>query len=168
MFSEDELTILPYNRVVWDLNGHSEEELLKEASKLFEVSGPLKEAVEPKERGEVGMYLGGTWYDLKLKAGVRPDDPVKGLDVSVLQEKFLAPVLGIGDPRTDKRIDFVGGIRGVKELERRCEADMKIAFSMYPTSMEELLSVADAGLLMPPKSTWFEPKLRSGIFIHRL
>ena len=168
LFSEDELTILPYNRVVWDLNGHSEEELLKEASKLFEVSGPLKEAVEPKERGEVGMYLGGTWYDLKLKAGVRPDDPVKGLDVSVLQEKFLAPVLGIGDPRTDKRIDFVGGIRGVKELERRCEADMKIAFSMYPTSMEELLSVADAGLLMPPKSTWFEPKLRSGIFIHRL
>ena len=168
LFSEDELTILPYNRVVWDLNGHSEEELLKEASKLFEVSRPLKEAVEPKERGEVGMYLGGTWYDLKLKAGVRPDDPVKGLDVSVLQEKFLAPVLGIGDPRTDKRIDFVGGIRGVKELERRCEADMKIAFSMYPTSMEELLSVADAGLLMPPKSTWFEPKLRSGIFIHRL
>lgn len=168
LFSEDELTILPYNRVVWDLNGHSEEGLLKEASKLFEVSGPLKEAVEPKERGEVGMYLGGTWYDLKLKAGVRPDDPVKGLDVSVLQEKFLAPVLGIGDPRTDKRIDFVGGIRGVKELERRCEADMKIAFSMYPTSMEELLSVADAGLLMPPKSTWFEPKLRSGIFIHRL
>jgi len=168
LFSEDELTILPYNRVVWDLNGHSEEELLKEASKLFEVSRPLKEAVEPKERGEVGMYLGGTWYDLKLKVGVRPDDPVKGLDVSVLQEKFLAPVLGIGDPRTDKRIDFVGGIRGVKELERRCEADMKIAFSMYPTSMEELLSVADAGLLMPPKSTWFEPKLRSGIFIHRL
>ena len=168
LFSEDELTILPYNRVVRDLNGHSEEELLKEASKLFEVSGPLKEAVEPKERGEVGMYLGGTWYALKLKAGVRPDDPVKGLDVSVLQEKFLAPVLGIGDPRTDKRIDFVGGIRGVKELERRCEADMKIAFSMYPTSMEELLSVADAGLLMPPKSTWFEPKLRSGIFIHRL
>ena len=93
---------------------------------------------------------------------------MKGLDVSVLQEKFLAPVLGIGDPRTDKRIDFVGGIRGVKELERCCEADMKIAFSMYPTSMEELLSVADAGLLMPPKSTWFEPKLRSGIFIHRL
>ena len=93
---------------------------------------------------------------------------MKGLDVSVLQEKFLAPALGIGDPRTDKRIDFVGGIRGVKELKRRCEADMKIAFSMYPTSMEELLSVADAGLLMPPKSTWFEPKLRSGIFIHRL
>lgn len=168
LFSADELKILPYNRVVKDLNGYSEEELLGKVSEIFEINGPLNEAVEPEARGEIGMYLGGKWYDLKLKAGVRPDDPVKGLDVSVLQEKFLAPVLGIGDPRTDKRIDFVGGIRGVKELERRCETDMKIAFSMYPTSMEELLSVADAGLLMPPKSTWFEPKLRSGIFIHRL
>ena len=168
LFSTDELRILPYHRVVHDLNGYSESEFLMEASKVFEIGNPQKEPVQPKERGEIGMYLHGTWYDLKLKDGIRPDDPVKGLDVSVLQEKLLSPVLGIGDPRTDRRIDFVGGIRGLKELERRCQTDMTIAFSMYPTSMEELLSVADAGRLMPPKSTWFEPKLRSGIFIHRL
>ena len=96
------------------------------------------------------------------------DDPVGGLDVSLLQDHLLAPVLGIGDPRTDKRIEFIGGIRGTKELERRVDTDMAVAFSMYPTSMAELLSVADAGLLMPPKSTWFEPKLRSGLFIHRI
>ena len=100
--------------------------------------------------------------------GEFPADPVKGLDVSILQDQLLGPVLGIGDPRTDKRIDFIGGIRGLKELERRVSEDMEIAFSMYPTSIEELLAVADAGLLMPPKSTWFEPKLRSGLFIHRL
>ena len=103
---------------------------------------------------------------------VRPQglssDPVEGLDVSILQNQLLEPVLGIGDPRTDKRVDFIGGIRGLGELERRCHEDMKVAFSMYPTSISELLSVADAGLLMPPKSTWFEPKLRSGLFIHRL
>ena len=97
-----------------------------------------------------------------------PDDPVEGLDVSVLQNVLLAPVLGIGDPKTDKRIDFVGGIRGMKELERRCNEDCKVAFAMYPTSITELFSVADAGKLMPPKSTWFEPKLRSGLFIHSL
>ncbi len=114
------------------------------------------------------MYLGGTWYALKILPQYRSADPVKGLDVSILQDHLLAPVLGIGDPRTDKRIDFIGGIRGLKELERRVGEDMEVAFSMYPTSIEELLSVADAGLLMPPKSTWFEPKLRSGLFIHRL
>lgn len=114
------------------------------------------------------MYLDGTWYVLKILPQYRSADPVKGLDVSILQDHLLAPVLGIGDPRTDKRIDFIGGIRGLKELERRVGEDMEVAFSMYPTSIEELLSVADAGLLMPPKSTWFEPKLRSGLFIHRL
>ena len=114
------------------------------------------------------MYMDNTWYVLKVFPQYRSTDPVKGLDVSILQEQLLAPVLGIGDPRTDKRIDFIGGIRGLKELERRVGEDMEIAFSMYPTSIEELLAVADAGLLMPPKSTWFEPKLRSGLFIHRL
>ena len=113
------------------------------------------------------MYLDNTWYELCIKEGLVPEDPVGALDVSVLQNRLLGPVLGITDPRTDRRIDFVGGIRGLNELKRRAESDMRIAFSMYPTSMEELLSVADAGLLMPPKSTWFEPKLRSGLFIHR-
>lgn len=122
----------------------------------------------PVQKGTFGMYLDGTWYVLKILPQYRSADPVKGLDVSILQDHLLAPVLGIGDPRTDKRIDFIGGIRGLKELERRVGEDMEVAFSMYPTSIEELLSVADAGLLMPPKSTWFEPKLRSGLFIHRL
>ena len=126
------------------------------------------EAFAPKRKGSFGMYLGGSWYELSIKDGLIPEDPVRSLDVSVLQERLLEPVLGIGDVRTDKRIDFVGGIRGLSELERRVNGDMQVAFSMYPTSMEELLSVADAGLLMPPKSTWFEPKLRSGIFIHQL
>ena len=114
------------------------------------------------------MYLEETWYCLKVRPEYMSSDPVDGLDVSILQDHLLKPVLGIGDPRTDKRVDFIGGIRGLKELERRCQEDMKVAFSMYPTSISELLAVADAGLLMPPKSTWFEPKLRSGLFIHRL
>jgi uncharacterized protein (DUF1015 family) len=122
--------------------------------------------VKPSKKGEFSMYLEGSWYRCTMHPEDIPDDPVKGLDVSVLQNKLLAPVLGIGDPKTDKRIDFVGGIRGMKELERRCDTDCKVAFAMYPTSIAELFAVADAGLLMPPKSTWFEPKLRSGLFIH--
>lgn len=114
------------------------------------------------------MYLDDTWYKLTIKDEKKSDDPVKGLDVSLLQDHLLGPVLGIEDPKTDKRIDFVGGIRGLGELEKRCHADCVVAFSMYPTSMAELFAVADAGLLMPPKSTWFEPKLRSGIFIHEI
>ena len=114
------------------------------------------------------MYLEGVWYLLKVKDEYRSDDPVSGLDVSILQDHLLGPVLGIGDPRIDKRIDFIGGIRGLKELERRVSEDMTVAFSMYPTSIQELFEVADAGKLMPPKSTWFEPKLRSGLFIHKL
>ena len=114
------------------------------------------------------MYVRGEWYLLKTKDHLRSEDPVRGLDVSLLQDHLLGPVLGIGDPRVDKRIDFIGGIRGLKELERRVDEDMEAAFSMYPTSIQELFAVADAGRLMPPKSTWFEPKLRSGIFIHRL
>ena len=123
-------------------------------SESFDVE-PSDGAVSPDAKGVFGLYTDGKWYRLSLKEGLRPDDPVKGLDVSVLQDIVLGPILGIGDPRTDSRIDFVGGIRGLKELERRAE------------SIEELFAVADAGLLMPPKSTWFEPKLRSGLFIHR-
>ena len=127
-----------------------------------------KEPVSPSEKGTFGMYLSGSWYLLKADTSLLVTDPVEGLDVSILQNHLLAPILGIGDPRTDKRIDFVGGIRGLAELEKRVSEDMQIAFSMYPTSIDELLKVADAGLLMPPKSTWFEPKLRSGLFIHSL
>ena len=127
-----------------------------------------KNAVYPKEKGTFGMYLHGSWYLLTAKKALLSEDPIKGLDVSILQDHLLAPILGIGAPRTDKRIDFVGGIRGLQELEKRASSDMEIAFSMYPTSMLELFQVADAGLLMPPKSTWFEPKLRSGLFLHSL
>lgn len=168
LFPDEELMILPYNRVVRDLNGMSTEQFFEKLKEKFELEEIGKEPYAPVQKGTFGMYLDGTWYALKILPQYRNADPVKGLDVSILQDHLLAPVLGIGDPRTDKRIDFIGGIRGLKELERRVGEDMEVAFSMYPTSIEELLSVADAGLLMPPKSTWFEPKLRSGLFIHRL
>ena len=126
------------------------------------------EPFAPQEKGTFGMILEGQWYKLAAKPEILSSDPVKGLDVSVLQDWLLGPVLGIKDPRTDKRIDFIGGIRGLGELVRRTSQDMKVGFSMYPTSLEELLAVADEGLLMPPKSTWFEPKLLSGLFIHPL
>lgn len=168
LFPDEELMILPYNRVVRDLNGMSTEQFFEKLKEKFELEEIGKEPYAPVQKGTFGMYLDGTWYALKILPQYRSADPVKGLDVSILQDHLLAPVLGIGDPRTDKRIDFIGGIRGLKELERRVSEDMEVAFSMYPTSIEELLSVADAGLLMPPKSTWFEPKLRSGLFIHRL
>lgn len=168
LFPDEELMILPYNRVVKDLNGLSREQFFEAVKEKFELEEIGKEPYAPAEKGTFGMYLDNTWYALKGLPQYKSADPVKGLDVSILQDQLLGPVLGIGDPRTDKRIDFIGGIRGLKELERRVSEDMEIAFSMYPTSIEELLAVADAGLLMPPKSTWFEPKLRSGLFIHRL
>ena len=169
LFPDDQLAILPYNRVVKDLNGLSVSEFLSALEKAgFTVSVPQKEAVSPSSKGSFGLYLNGSWYLVTASLPLLSDDPVKGLDVSILQDRILGPILGIGDPRTDKRIDFVGGIRGLSELERRVSEDMTLAFSMYPTSIEELLSVADAGLLMPPKSTWFEPKLRSGLFLHSL
>ena len=168
LFPDEELMILPYNRVVKDLNGMSREQFFEAVKEKFELEEIGKEPYAPAEKGTFGMYLDNTWYALKVLPQYRSADPVKGLDVSILQDQLLGPVLGIGDPRTDKRIDFIGGIRGLKELERRVREDMEIAFSMYPTSIEELLAVADAGLLMPPKSTWFEPKLRSGLFIHKL
>lgn len=166
LFPADELKILSYNRVVRDLNGLTAEEFLVKVQEHFVI---LEEGVKiPEKKGQFSMLLEGRWYLLEAKSEIRTEDPVKGLDVSLLQDYLLEPVLGIEDPRTDNRIAFIGGIRGVQELERRCAEDMRAAFSMYPTSMEELLSVADAGLLMPPKSTWFEPKLRSGLFIHEL
>lgn len=167
LFPHNQLKILPYNRVVRDLNGYSKEDFITKISELFTVE-LVDGAYQPEEKATFGMYLDGAWYKLTAKAEILSDDPVLGLDVSVLQDHLLAPILGIEDPRTDNRIDFVGGIRGLKELEKRANSDMKLAFSMFPTSIEELFNVADAGLLMPPKSTWFEPKLRSGIFIHKL
>lgn len=167
LFPDDELMIMDYNRVVRDLNGLSPEEFLKETKKVFTVE-PLERAAHPQKKGEITLFLSEQWYLLTLRPEYAKEDPVEGLDVSVLQRELLEPVLGIGDPRTDERIDFVGGIRGLKELERRVHTDMKAAFAMYPTSIGELFAVADAGLLMPPKSTWFEPKLRSGLFLHRL
>lgn len=169
LFPDNQLAILPYNRVVKDLNGLSVSGFLSALEKAgFTVSAPQKEAISPSSKGSFGLYLDGSWYLVTASLPLLSDDPVKGLDVSILQDRVLGPILGIGDPRTDKRIDFVGGIRGLSELERRVSEDMTLAFSMYPTSIEELLSVADAGLLMPPKSTWFEPKLRSGLFLHSL
>ena len=169
LFPDDQLKILPYNRVVKDLNSHTDEEFLQAVHDAgFSICDMEKNAVSPKEKGTFGMYLHGSWYLLAAKKALLSEDPIKGLDVSILQDHLLAPILGIGDPRTDKRIDFVGGIRGLQELEKRASSDMEIAFSMYPTSMQELFQVADAGLLMPPKSTWFEPKLRSGLFLHSL
>lgn len=168
LFPDEELMILPYNRVVKDLNGLNKDSFLEAVSERFVVKELGKQAYAPGDKGQFGMFLEDKWYCLKAKPECLSSDPVKGLDVSILQDCLLGPALGIGDARTDKRVDFIGGIRGLGELERRCHEDMKIAFSMYPTSISELLAVADAGLLMPPKSTWFEPKLRSGLFIHRL
>lgn len=169
IFPDDQLMIMPYNRVVKDLNGYSKGAFLQQVSGCFAVEELGRSAYQPEKPHQVGMYLDGIWYRLTAGDAVLSDDPVKGLDVSVLQDALLNPVLGIQDPRTDERIQFVGGIRGLGELERLVdEGKGAVAFSMYPTSIRELFDVADAGLLMPPKSTWFEPKLRSGLFIHRL
>lgn len=166
-FPDQELKIMDYNRVVKDLNGLSEAEFLDKVREAFQVE-PLEGLTAPTCKGSYTMFLQEQWYRLTAKEEIRSTDPVDGLDVSVLQNHLLGPILGIEDPRTDKRIDFIGGIRGLQELERRVRTDMKVAFAMYPTSMEELCAVADAGRLMPPKSTWFEPKIRSGLFIHEI
>lgn len=169
LFPDDQLMIMPYNRVVRDLNGYSKEAFLREAAERFTVTPMGTQQYQPEEKHQFGMYLDGCWYALRVhQEFVKDNDPVRGLDVSILQDVLLGPVLGIKNPRTDERIDFIGGIRGLSELERRVAEDMKVAFSMYPTSIRELFAVADDGFLMPPKSTWFEPKLRSGLFIHRL
>lgn len=166
----DEVFIMPYNRVVKDLNGYSESEFIEKIKDKFEVEKCNDgQPFNPSQKHTFGMYLSGNWYKLTAKEGTfNPSDPIESLDVSILQKNLLDPILGIKDPRTDKRIDFVGGIRGLEELERRVKEDMKVAFSMHPTTVEDLIAVADAGMIMPPKSTWFEPKLRSGLFIHEL
>lgn len=169
LFPHDQLMIMPYNRAVKDLNGLSKEQFLGKIKEDFEVVEQGAIAYTPQEKASFGMFLDGSWYRLRAKEDIRNiNDPVDSLDVSILQDYLLHPILGIGDPRVDKRIDFIGGIRGLKELERRVSEDMRVAFSMYPTSITELFAVSDAGKLMPPKSTWFEPKLRSGLFIHSL
>ena len=170
LFPDEQLYIMDYNRVVKDLNGNSAEEFLKKVGEKFDIEEYTGEGqFRPTVRHTFGMYMDGKWYKLTAKAGTyNEEDPVDRLDVSIMQNNLLDPVLGIKDPRTDKRIDFVGGIRGLGELERRVNAGMKVAFSMCPTTIKDLMSIADAGKVMPPKSTWFEPKLRSGLFIHEL
>lgn len=168
LFPDDQLMIMDYNRVVKDLNGLSNKEFLAEVSKNFLVHKMESTSCKPDAKGNFGMYLSDGWYLLTAKPEILTNHPVDGLDVSLLQNYILGPILGIEDPKTDKRIDFVGGIRGLQELERRVSEDSTVAFSMYPTSIGELFAVSDANLLMPPKSTWFEPKLRSGLFIHSI
>ncbi|MBQ6380077.1 MAG: DUF1015 domain-containing protein [Clostridia bacterium] len=167
-FPQSELAIMDYNRVVKDLNGLSEEAFFVALSEKF-ILTPQAGKYRPKKRHEFGLYLAGKWYKMELKSGLCDEgNPLARLDVAVLQNEVLSPILGIGDPRADKRIDFVGGIRGLEELEKRCREDMCLAFAMYPTGIEDLMAIADAGEVMPPKSTWFEPKLFSGLFIHQL
>ena len=168
IFPDEELRILDYNRVVKDLNGLDATAFLTRIGEYFTVEKKGQAPYRPTKKGMFGMYLEDEWYSLVAKEKIKSEDAVEGLDVSLLQNYLLDPILGIKDPKTDKRIDFVGGIRGLEELERRVHADMKVAFAMYPTSIAELFAVADAERLMPPKSTWFEPKLRSGLFLHEI
>jgi uncharacterized protein (DUF1015 family) len=175
IFDADELKILDYNRVIRDLNGLTPDEFLEAVGANFNVDIPDAQGqpYKPQAPHEFGLYLNNTWYRLRAKPELLAKishDPLQSLDVAILQDYILEPLLGIIDPRTDERIDFVGGIRGLSELERRANpnGDMELAFALYPTSTDELMSIADAGLIMPPKSTWFEPKLLSGLFIHSL
>ncbi|HUK13239.1 MAG TPA: DUF1015 family protein [Thermoanaerobaculaceae bacterium] len=167
LFPHDQLRIMDYNRVVKDLNGMTPEQFLAKVREKFAVA-EAKDG-RPDAAHRFGMFLGGRWYRLEAKPGTFPAaDPVRSLDASILQENLLAPVLGIADVRTDKRIDFVGGIRGLGELEKRVKQGWAVAFALHPVSLDQLMSVADAGLVMPPKSTWFEPKLRSGLLVRTL
>ena len=170
IFPDDQLYIMDYNRVVKDLNGNSIEDFLEKIAEKFDVKiSSTTEGYSPNKLHNFGMYLDGKWYDLTAKEGTfNEDDPVRSLDVAILQDNLLNPILGIGDPRKDKRIDFVGGIRGLQELSRRVDEGEAVAFSMFPTSIEQLMAIADADEVMPPKSTWFEPKLRSGMITHLL
>jgi uncharacterized protein (DUF1015 family) len=168
-FPDNQLSILDYNRVVKDLNGLSVEEFYEQVKKSFDIEPHGKQPYRPAALHEFGMYLDGQWYRLKARPGTWTEDPVGVLDVTILSKKILEPVLGIHDLRTDKRIEFVGGLRGLHELERRVDSgDMRVAFSMYPVTMKQLIDIADSGLIMPPKVTWFEPKLRSGLILHSL
>jgi uncharacterized protein (DUF1015 family) len=169
LFPASHLYIMDYNRVVKDLNGMTSDEFLTKLKEHFDIE-EADGKVKPEHKGEIGLYIDGKWYRMNAKQELRNiSDPVDKLDVALLQNYVLTPMLAIDDPRTSKRIDFVGGIRGLEELERRVNSgEMKLAFSMFPTSIEELMSIADAGKIMPPKSTWFEPKLRDGLFVHFL
>jgi uncharacterized protein (DUF1015 family) len=169
LFPHDQLRIMDYNRVVKDLNERTLEGFLAEVGKRFAVARSGSQ-VRPASKGRFGLYAGGNWYELRAPEELlSSSDPVERLDVSILQRELLSPLLGIDDPRTSKRIDFVGGIRGLGELERRVNSgEMAAAFALHPTSIEELLAIADAGKIMPPKSTWFEPKLRDGVVVHML
>ena len=167
-YPDNELEVLDYNRTVKDLNGLSEEEFLKAIEKDFIVK-ITKNPVKPERRHTFGMYMNKTWYQLEAKEGTfNEEDPMDRLDVSILQNNLLAPILGIDDPTKSDRIEFIGGIRGLKELEKRANKDMKVSFSMFATTTDDIMSIADGGMIMPPKSTWFEPKPRSGLFIHKL
>ncbi len=169
VFPADQLYIMDYNRAVKDLNGLTPQQFMSKIEGIFDVAPAPEGQPKPQKKNEFGMYLGGKWYRLTAKAQFSGGgDPIKSLDVSILQENVLSPLLGINDPRTDKRIDFIGGIRGMGELEDYVnKRGYAVAFAMYPTSMEDLMKVADAGMVMPPKSTWFEPKLRSGLLTYR-
>ena len=167
---ENNLEVLDYNRVVKDLNGNTKEEFLNKIARKFEIERVAKnKQYKPEQKGTVGMFLDGDWYKIKFDdKSINDPDEVKSLDISILQDNILDDILGIKDPRRDKRIDFVGGIRGIDELEKRVNEDMEVAFAMYPTKLTELMAVADANKIMPAKSTWFEPKVRCGLFLHEL
>ncbi|MGL5354688.1 MAG: DUF1015 domain-containing protein [Clostridium sp.] len=169
-YPDNELEVLDYNRTVKDLNGLTSEEFLLKVSEKFTVNkSENNEAVKPAKKHIFGMYLDKTWYELEAKPGIyNEEDPVERLDVSILQNNLLRPILAIEDPRKSKRIAFIGGIRGMKELEKRANTDMKVSFSMFATTIDDIMSIADIGEIMPPKSTWFEPKPRSGLFVHKL
>lgn len=169
IFPDEDLRIFDYNRVVSGLNGLSKEEFFEKISESFEMTLSKKRPYVPEQRHCFGMFIDDEWYKLEAKPHVlQADDVIKSLDVSILQDNILGSILGIQDPRTDKRIDFIGGIRGLGELERRTKEDMRVAFALYPVTIEELLAVSDQEMVMPPKSTWFEPKLGSGLFLHEI
>jgi len=169
IFPDSDLKVFDYNRVVKDLNGSSVERFMQKVKEAgFDVTCMGEKAYYPESKHIFSMYLEGMWYKLSAREEIIPDHVIDGLDVSILQNNLLAPVLGIVDPRTDARIDFVGGIRGLDGLKKRADSDMKIAFALYPVTIEDLMAVSDQDLIMPPKSTWFEPKLASGLFLHSL
>ncbi|MCR5454286.1 MAG: DUF1015 family protein [Bacteroidales bacterium] len=170
IFPDNQLKIMDYNRVIKDLNGNTESEFLDKLSKAFDIKDMGTEIYAPQKLHQMSLYLGGHWYSLDAKAGTYDDsDPIGVLDVTILTKQVLDPILGITDLRTSKRIDFVGGIRGLGELKKRVDSgEMKCAFAMYAVSMDQLLTIADTGNIMPPKTTWFEPKLRSGLVVHTL
>jgi uncharacterized protein (DUF1015 family) len=169
-FPDDQLTIIDYNRVVKDLNGLSKEGLLDKIKENFNVEEKGRDIFKPGSLHNFSMYLDGIWYSMTAKQGTYNDnDPIGVLDVTILSNLILDPVLGIKDLRRDKRIDFVGGIRGLGELKKRVDSgEMAVAFALYPVSMKQLINIADSGNIMPPKTTWFEPKLRSGLVVHKL